>query len=141
MTTIAEEEMVELTSEEITETMVAAGHEQAAKYCIRAEDFMLRAIYTAMRAAAPTRTPPVDAAILTECVEAQIKHMVSRFLMWRLPDDFHPDAGISFEPEFNVEYMAARGQPPMRHTPVGTNLLNADQAEKMVRYMLEGFAA
>lgn len=30
--------------------------------------------------------------------EAQIKHMVERFLNWRLPENFNPDAGISFEP-------------------------------------------
>lgn len=63
----------------------------------------------------------------------QIKHMVSRFLAWRLPLDFNPDAGISFEPEFNV------GTPhPMRHEPSGTNLLDAAQAEQMVRHMLDG---
>jgi hypothetical protein len=78
------------------------------------------------------RTP---SAALTE---AQIKHMVSRFLGWRLPETFHPDNGISFTPEFNAEYMASLGKPPMRHDPVGTNLFDADQATAMVRYMLEG---
>lgn len=29
--------------------------------------------------------------------EAQIKHMVNRFLSWKLPDNFNPDAGISFK--------------------------------------------
>src|SRR5688500_16250428 len=66
-----------------------------------------------------------------------IKHMVDRFLTWKLPEDFHPDGGISFEPEFNAEYMAQQGEPPMRHEPVGTNLLTAIQAEAMVRYILE----
>jgi hypothetical protein len=70
--------------------------------------------------------------------EDQIKHMVSRFLCWRLPDDFHPDAGIKFEPDFNVEYNASQGRPPSRHEPTGTNLFTAIQAEKMVRHMLEG---
>jgi hypothetical protein len=68
----------------------------------------------------------------------QIKHMVNRFLGWRLPEDFSPDAGISFKPEYNVEYNAARGKQPHRHEPVGTNLLDAAQAEAMVRYMIEG---
>jgi hypothetical protein len=68
----------------------------------------------------------------------QIKHMVNRFLGWRLPENLCPDAGISFKPEYNVEYNAARGKPPNRHEPVGTNLLSAEQAEAMVRYMVEG---
>lgn len=62
----------------------------------------------------------------------QIKHMVDRFLGWRLPEDFHPDAGISFKPDYNeqTEY-------PAKHQPTGTNLFTAAQAEEMVRYMLE----
>lgn len=68
----------------------------------------------------------------------QIKYMVDRFLCWRLPESFLPDAGISFRPEFNVEYMARQGKPPMRHEPVGTNLFSASEAEAMVRHMLEG---
>lgn len=66
----------------------------------------------------------------------QIKHMVERFLQWKLPDDFHPDAGISFKPTYNEH--AGLGVGPMRHEPVGTNLLNYTQAEAMVRHMLEG---
>lgn len=70
--------------------------------------------------------------------DEQIKRMVNRFLGWKLPEDFHPDAGIKFEPEYNVEYNAARGLPPSRSEPIGTNLFTAIQAEQMVRYMLEG---
>lgn len=70
--------------------------------------------------------------------DAQIKHMVDRFLRWKLPYDFRPDAGISFEPEFNKEFMASQGKLPMRHEPVGTNLFDASQAEAMVRYMIDG---
>lgn len=65
--------------------------------------------------------------------EAQIKHMVDRFLTWKLPDDFNPDGGISFKATFN-EHTAH----PMRHEPNGTNILNADQADAMVRHMIEG---
>ncbi|HYN54354.1 MAG TPA: hypothetical protein VES38_06590 [Methylotenera sp.] len=61
-----------------------------------------------------------------------IETMVSKFLGWKLPDDFSPDAGISFEPEFNKEYMASIGEPPMKHNPVGTNLFNAVQAKEMI---------
>ncbi len=68
----------------------------------------------------------------------QIKHMVERFLAWKLPENFSPDGGIKFEPEFNVEYMAAQGKPPMRHEPTGTNLFDYTQAKAMVRHMIEG---
>ena len=67
-----------------------------------------------------------------------VKQMTNRFLGWRLPEDFRPDAGISFEPEFNKEWNASQGKPPQRHTPTGTNLFNATQAEAMVRYILDG---
>lgn len=70
--------------------------------------------------------------------DEQIKYMVSRFLAWRLPENFQPDDGISFNAEYNVEYNAARGLPPARRQPSGTNLLDATQAEAMVRYMVEG---
>lgn len=65
-----------------------------------------------------------------------MNEIVNRFLQWKLPKDFMPDAGISFEPEFNKESMARYGKPPMRNEPVGTNLLTAIQAEEMVRYIL-----
>lgn len=68
--------------------------------------------------------------------DAQIKHMVDRFLGWRLPDDFSPDAGISFKRTFNEHTPH-----PMYHDPHGTNLLTATQAEAMVRYMVEGIAS
>ena len=60
--------------------------------------------------------------------DALVKHMVERFLGWRLPEDFHPDDGISFSRTGinGVSY-------PM---PMGTNLLDYTQAEAMVRYML-----
>lgn len=73
--------------------------------------------------------------------DEQIKHMVNRFLGWRLPENFQPDAGISFKPEYNIEYNAARGKPPARQEPSGTNLLDATQAEAMVRYMIDGMPA
>lgn len=64
---------------------------------------------------------------------AQIDHMVNRFLSWNLPPDFYPDAGISFKAEYN------EGTPwPGKHKPIGTNLFTADQARQMIMYMLEG---
>jgi hypothetical protein len=70
--------------------------------------------------------------------DRQIKHMVSRFLGWKLPANFSPDCGIVFEPEHSAEYMAKQGKPPMRHEPNGTNLFTATQATEMVRWMVEG---
>lgn len=63
----------------------------------------------------------------------QIKRMAARFLMWKLPLEFSPDCGISFKPEFNENTPL-----PMRHEPTGTNLLNAEQAEAMIRFLVEG---
>lgn len=60
-----------------------------------------------------------------------IKRMVDRFLAWKLPADFAPDAGISFKAEFNEHT-----DHPMKHQPSGTNLLTADQARKMVEFLL-----
>lgn len=57
--------------------------------------------------------------------DAQIKHMVDRFLQWKLPATFAPDCGIKFERHPNQD-------------PVGTNLFTAVEAEAMVRHMLEG---
>lgn len=69
--------------------------------------------------------------------DEQIKYMVDRFLGWRLPEHFRPDAGISFKPEYNEAFNAARGKPPALYQPIGTNLFDATQAEAMVRYMVE----
>jgi len=70
--------------------------------------------------------------------DEQIRHMVDRFLSWRLPESFAPDGGVSFEPEYNREWNATQGLPPSRHEPVGTNLLDAEQARAMVLHMVEG---
>ncbi|OGT55467.1 MAG: hypothetical protein A3E01_09165 [Gammaproteobacteria bacterium RIFCSPHIGHO2_12_FULL_63_22] len=66
--------------------------------------------------------------------DEQIKHMANRFLGWKLPEDFYPDAGIKFAPHVNpgCEYDHARDG------PIGTNLFTAIQAEAMVRHMIEG---
>lgn len=57
--------------------------------------------------------------------------MVNRFLGWKLPADFKPDAGISFKAEFNENTPW-----PMRHEPTGTNLLDAIQTRAMLEYVL-----
>ena len=55
-----------------------------------------------------------------------IKQMVERFLMWRFPKDTSPDGGIT------IQFGG--------HGPSGTNLLNYNQAEAMVKHMLEGMS-
>jgi len=70
--------------------------------------------------------------MLTTLTKAQIQHMVDRFLCWKLPENFKPDAGISFKATFN-EHTAR----PMKHEPSGTNLLDATQADAMVRHMAD----
>lgn len=65
--------------------------------------------------------------------EDQIKHMVDRFLLWELPDNFNPDCGVTFRPIGN------EGTPfEYRRKPCGTNILNATEARAMVTHMLDG---
>lgn len=66
--------------------------------------------------------------------DEQIKHMTERFLGWKLPENFNPDAGISFNPEYHTHPWPTVA----RHEPIGTNLFDYTQAEAMVRHMLEG---
>lgn len=64
----------------------------------------------------------------------QIKHMVDRFLGWRLPENFNPDCGISFRKTHSENGRWG----PQRYEPIGTNLFDATQAEAMVRHMIDG---
>lgn len=61
-----------------------------------------------------------------------IDKMVDRFLGWKLPKDFGPDAGISFTPTKPYEGDELGNS----WWPVGTNLLTADQARKMFEHAL-----
>lgn len=65
--------------------------------------------------------------------EDQIKHMVNRFLAWKLPMPFNPDCGVSFKTHYNNGT-----ETPAKYDPSGTNLFDATQATEMVRYMLDG---
>lgn len=65
--------------------------------------------------------------------DTQIKHMVDRFLGWRLPESFNPDGGISFKRTFNDHLPT-----PSKNDPSGTNLFDATQSDAMVRYMVDG---
>lgn len=82
---------------------------------------------------------PITGQPLALITDEQIKQITNRFLGWKLPEDFHPDDGISFEPEFNKEWNAKQGKPPQRRTPTGTNLFSYTQAEAMVRFILADF--
>lgn len=57
-----------------------------------------------------------------------VSAMVNRFLGWKLPKDFAPDAGISFTPG------------PTQHLPhcwpTGTNLFTATQAQALFEYVI-----
>jgi hypothetical protein len=74
----------------------------------------------------------IDAELAEEAATAppvapspDIASMVNRFLGWKLPTNFQPDAGISFvQPRFPNSW------------PIGTNLMSADQAKAMFEYCL-----
>lgn len=61
-----------------------------------------------------------------------IDAMVNKFLGWKLPKDFQPNQGISFQRHPPNDYEGDPWWPP-----VGTNLFTADQARAMITYMLE----
>lgn len=65
--------------------------------------------------------------------EDQIKHMAQRFLCWKLPEHFRPDAGIKFEPYYPYKQDGAPHE-----WPTGTNLFDYSQAVEMVRHMVAG---
>ncbi len=61
----------------------------------------------------------------------EIEKMVTRFLSWKLPDDFSPDGGI--------KYQKVAGTPENPHifSPTGTNLMTYSQAKAMIRHIIE----
>ena len=67
------------------------------------------------------RTPQKHATFIN------INEMVNKFLGWKLPKSFSPDAGISFTKELHG------------HTfePSGTNLFTAKQATEMFDYCVD----
>lgn len=62
-----------------------------------------------------------------------INEMVNRFLCWKLPKDFGPDAGIRFAP-------GPLQTPDGPYWPTGTNLFHAGQAQEMFRHCLPVFS-
>lgn len=101
---------------------------------------LLRSQVTAIRALSPptgmVMVSPNQQQETKAMNDKMIKHMVDRFLGWKLPADFAPDGGIRFEayPDFLESWKRNEFN---RRNPSGTNLLNAEQAEAMVRYLVE----
>ena len=60
--------------------------------------------------------------------------MVTKFLCWKLPQDFAPDCGIS------VDGRCKDATGYEKEWPVGTNLLDADQARQMLEHVLSSDA-
>lgn len=58
---------------------------------------------------------------------SNIDKMVDRFLAWKLPGDFGPDAGVTFNPGHIA--------PSSPHWPTGTNLLTVDQTRQMFEHV------
>lgn len=63
-----------------------------------------------------------------EVADDVVEQAVNRFLSWKLPKDFRPDGGVVFIPTKGRGYDSP-------HWPCGTNLLNAQQAREMLRYV------
>lgn len=61
-----------------------------------------------------------------------MKLMIDRFLSWKLPKDFGPDCGISFNPTKPYEGDKFGNS----WWPIGTNLLHAGQVKEMLEYVL-----
>jgi len=58
---------------------------------------------------------------IDEATSKDIDKMVDRFLAWKLPSDFNPDGGISFNSNCS---------------PIGTNLFTATQAKQMIENLI-----
>lgn len=89
------------------------------------------------RREAETFARAIETAVIAklQAREPVAKHMVNRFLGWKLPQDFYPDSYVSFDREKHDQW---GGYP--NSWPTGTNLLTADQAKAMFEYCLEGAA-
>lgn len=68
-----------------------------------------------------------------------IDQMVNRFLAWKLPADFSPDGGVTFDNSyFGFGGEKLERTPSDNFWPIGTNLLTADQAKEMIKNMISG---
>lgn len=113
---------------DLFEQLLPEGPEKAAgmRKLLEAKDCFVRS--------ALDRAPNV---LIEEAQRARIgidvDAMVNRFLGWKLPEDFHPDCGITFKRESDYEH------PEFGRTkfePTGTNLFHAGQAKAMFEHAL-----
>lgn len=63
----------------------------------------------------------------------RISAMVDRFLGWKLPPTFGPDAGIKFTPSNGMNREEAYAKPGW--WPIGTNLFTASEAREMLEHV------
>lgn len=76
---------------------------------------------------AAKKDAPADREVMRPTVTDE---MVARFLAWRLPKDFSPDCGISFDGRKDDKWNKNKTW------PIGTNLLSADHAKEMLEHVL-----
>ena len=119
------------TQSEIELMMEDADHHLAGPIT-RCDDGTLRTYYAGFNLTALAAYIARELAQEGDMNEKQIKHMVDRFLNWRLPKPWNPDNGVSYKrPNY--------AHPPADHDwPTGTNLFGADEATAMVRHMIDG---
>jgi hypothetical protein len=67
-------------------------------------------------------------------IAIDVDSMVNRFLGWKLPEDFYPDCGITFDGR------KPDALNPNKSWPTGTNLFHAGQAKAMFEHALGGAA-
>ena len=60
-------------------------------------------------------------------VKTVIQKLVDRFLGWKIPGTFGPDCYISFDKDTAIKNNS---------WPIGTNLLNAEEAKGMIQYLV-----
>jgi hypothetical protein len=87
----------------------------------------LVAVANAAIAAYIARQPAIAAPTVPAQQGIDALAMARQFLGWKMPKDFSPDGGISFKP-YDMPHM----------WPIGTNLLNEDQAKAMFEHCLKG---
>ena len=70
---------------------------------------------------------------MTTLTDEQISYMADRFCGWPIPENWQPDGGVGYERFGN------KGTPrEFKRDTSGTNLFSKQQAEEMIRYMLDG---
>lgn len=122
---------------QLDDAILAQGEIGRLKTVVREHEETIRQLVRALREATEGETfmgePVLRAAGLVIPEPPTVTdEMVTRFLSWKLPANFNPDCGITFKREYN-EHMSWG---PNIHEPVGTNLLDAEQARAMLEHVL-----